>query len=143
MSTKKRTRPAARKSPPKGGKPYRYAGKTWWTREIPLDEHDPAFEKYLSRVYHWAYHKGAPAGVAPLDRQDEAMLKPTRAFGTLADPTNPKYHAGVAELTAVFNRWAQDMTAWAKAVREDILAIEDHLGMPKGDPGDPPPVPWK
>ena len=49
----------------------------------------------------------------------------------------------VDELVEVLNRWAQDMTAWAKAVREDIKAIEDHVGMAHGDPGDPPPVPWK
>lgn len=124
------------------GKPYRYAGKKWWEKgALPLgdrtgdanERQDEGFENYFSRKYHWAHH----GGKLSLLEGDEALLAGTRASRTLL--TDP----ALAELTAVFNRWAQDMTAWATAVREDILAIEGHLGMPHGDPGDPPPVPWK
>jgi hypothetical protein len=37
--------------------------------------------------------------------------------------------------------WVKGMVAWGKRVREDIRNIEDHLMLPPGDPGDPPPQP--
>lgn len=38
--------------------------------------------------------------------------------------------------------WTYEMWRWGRRVREDILAVERKLGMPKGDPGDPPEPPW-
>ena len=37
--------------------------------------------------------------------------------------------------------WIRDMVDWGERVRQDILRLERHARLAKGDPGDPPPKP--
>ena len=40
--------------------------------------------------------------------------------------------------TNALELWAALMVEWAKDVRDDIVRLEAAMGMPPGDPGDPP-----
>jgi hypothetical protein len=42
-----------------------------------------------------------------------------------------------------FVRWTECLVEWCERVREDILRIEEQLGMEQGDPGPPPRPPWR
>lgn len=130
--------------------PYRYAGKKWWLGEMPIASvvrqdlmpvtgEERGFEHYHSVRY--------------IRKPGEPTLLPTRESGdkvpftyillSKQDAEGRAYTESVLYLAEVLNRWAQDMTSWAKAVREDLLALEAAIGKKDGDPGDPPPVPWK
>ena len=120
--------------------PYRYAGLRWWNGDFLLDGVNPGrdgggkrgsegFERYHSLAYIRRHLAGEP--------------DPEPLLNTLHMNDLTRDHPALKQSLEMINRWAQDMTAWAKAAREDILRIEDHLGLPHGDPGDPPPVPWK
>ena len=39
--------------------------------------------------------------------------------------------------------WMESMVEWGKNIRDDIIRLEGALGVSAGDPGDPPPSPWK
>jgi hypothetical protein len=39
--------------------------------------------------------------------------------------------------------WMDSMVEWGKNVRDDIIRLESSLGVAAGDPGDPPPTPWR
>ena len=39
--------------------------------------------------------------------------------------------------------WMNSMVEWGKNVRDDIIRLESSLGVAAGDPGDPPPTPWR
>jgi hypothetical protein len=39
--------------------------------------------------------------------------------------------------------WMDSMVEWGKNVRDDIIRLESNLGAAAGDPGDPPPTPWR
>ncbi|MCI0436704.1 MAG: hypothetical protein L0271_24155 [Gemmatimonadetes bacterium] len=39
--------------------------------------------------------------------------------------------------------WMCDMVRWGERVRADIIRLEAPAKIPAGDPGDPPPPPWK
>lgn len=126
--------------------PYRYAGRGWWTGAYTVGGGNPdsanplpeaGVEDYLAvKFYRSEQAKPYTGGQLTEEQMGDISLPPEVA----------NWFAGQPELlkaVEVFNRWAQDMTAWAKAVREDILRIEGHVGLAQGDPGDPPPVPWK
>lgn len=40
-------------------------------------------------------------------------------------------------------RWMNSMVEWGKNVRDDIIRLESATGIGPGDPGDPPPTPWR
>jgi len=40
-----------------------------------------------------------------------------------------------------FDKWVRLMVEWGKDVRDDIIRLEAAAGIPRGDPGDPPPWP--
>jgi hypothetical protein len=50
-------------------------------------------------------------------------------------PSGPEFKA-LAE-------WMEAMVEWGQEVRDDINRLESGLGIGAGDPGDPPPSPWK
>jgi len=35
-------------------------------------------------------------------------------------------------------QWTRDMHTWGECVRDDIIRLEAAVGLPPGDPGDPP-----
>lgn len=39
--------------------------------------------------------------------------------------------------------WLESIVEWGKNVRDDIVRLEGAMGIGAGDPGDPPPSPWK
>lgn len=39
--------------------------------------------------------------------------------------------------------WMDSMVEWGKNVRDDIIRLESSTGIAAGDPGDPPPTPWR
>lgn len=39
--------------------------------------------------------------------------------------------------------WMDAMVQWGKNVRDDIIRLESNAGLAPGDPGDPPPTPWR
>ncbi len=41
------------------------------------------------------------------------------------------------------NQWMQAMVEWGKNVRDDIIRLESSTKIGLGDPGDPPPAPWR
>ncbi len=47
------------------------------------------------------------------------------------------------ELRKLMQDWMDDMIGWGQDVRDDIIRLEAAAGLPTGDPGDPPPRPWK
>lgn len=127
--------------------PYRYAGGRWWDGDFTLGginpghggwnrdrnewttQPEPGFRTYHSVKYIENHLADEPT--------DPARLLNQRYVDLTSD--NPV----LQESLEIFNRWAQDMTAWARAVRKDLLALEQTIGQKGGDPGDPPPVPWK
>lgn len=124
-----------------GYTPYRFAGKHWWTDDYTLAGVNPdraratgkesGFESYDSVIYK-RFARDNPGAEPP------TSLPTDNSHAIVAQSG-----LGALYTAEVFNRWAQDMTGWAKAVRDDLLRIENKLGLPHGDPGDPPPVPWK
>jgi hypothetical protein len=40
-------------------------------------------------------------------------------------------------------QWMNSIIAWGENVRDDILRLEVKVGIDTGDPGDPPPPPWR
>ena len=49
-----------------------------------------------------------------------------------------KYELTGNETLDTLKDWAHLMTKWAKDARDDIIRLEAAMGMPPGDPGDPP-----
>jgi hypothetical protein len=47
------------------------------------------------------------------------------------------------EMVDAIVNWGHDMDRWGQTVRDDIVRLEAALGLPPGDPGDPPPPPWE
>ena len=130
--------------------PYRYAGTAWWSNGFTVGGGNPdrgpstgreaGFEGYYSVQFKRKVDGIADQRKGPVEGTDyQSLLRGTFTLDRVRAAQVP----ALEEVVEVFNRWAQDMTSWAKAVREDILRIEDHLRLPHGDPGDPPPLPWK
>lgn len=40
-------------------------------------------------------------------------------------------------------KWMDAVVEWGKNVRDDIIRLESSAGLAAGDPGDPPPTPWR
>ena len=40
-------------------------------------------------------------------------------------------------------RWMDALVQWGKNVRDDIIRLESSANLVPGDPGDPPPTPWR
>lgn len=137
MSAKRTSRSTRRKA----GQPYRYAGKQWWNGDFTLGGGNPDNGQATGRERGFAAYQAI--SFLRQRRQPEAPEPPSSLPQDWSEHFIRSGGEQVLYVAETFNRWAQDMTTWAKAVREDILAIEDELGMPHGDPGDPPPVPWK
>lgn len=130
----------------KAGKPYRFAGTTWYGGGFGLEgvgsqgaatpQPPGGFSNYFSVHFLNEANK----------QQWQLGKRPVPCGSSLAgEVQSALQHCDPALVDAIeaINRWMQDMTSWAKAVREDIRNLEEHCGLEQGDPGDPPPVPWK
>jgi len=132
----------------RAGRPYRYAGQRWWADKDfdginpDLEKGPPGYEQYHSiRFLRAAAKEGWGLGRPPSPGGALAKLG-SLLPGEVTHALDGRDRA-LADAIEALNRWAQDMTSWARAVREDLLALEARIGQKGGDPGEPPPVPWK
>jgi hypothetical protein len=76
------------------------------------------------------------------DWKSNKMKKHVKGFPSVITPpshpvANLKYDEFGRFLDWLY-QWARDMHEWGTYVRHDIVRLEKEVGIPTGDPGDPP-----